>query len=93
MARRLLMHSVLAGLLFTWLLAGCHKPAVREKPVPDPLLTSKKPIEGRAHATDGLSPGRDDVLPTPPSPGIDAVKPRAAEAPVVRLLGVRQAAP
>jgi hypothetical protein len=35
---------------------GCNKQAVRDKPVSDPLLTSKKPVEGRAgsagpHAT------------------------------------------
>jgi hypothetical protein len=50
-----------------WALAGCHQPAVQQKQPPDPLLISKKPIEGRPHGDN-----RDgDVTvraPAPPAP-------------------------
>jgi hypothetical protein len=46
-------------------LAGCHQPAVQQKPPPDPLLISKKPIEGRPHAAeDGVDAAR--LQPPPP---------------------------
>ena len=45
---------------------GCHKPAVRDKPLPDPLLTSKKPIEGRTIFQESSDPREE--LPLPPLP-------------------------
>ncbi|MFO0846212.1 MAG: hypothetical protein U0797_28180 [Gemmataceae bacterium] len=66
--------------------AGCTKPAVREKPLPDPLLTSKKPIEGKPHLTD---PGeRDGELPPPP-PMPRALPGRAPAGSVVQMLQPR----
>jgi hypothetical protein len=47
--------------------AGCHRPAVREKPLPDPLLTSKKPIEGKAQFAEP-APRDLEVPPPPPRP-------------------------
>jgi hypothetical protein len=89
MKRHVQMRGCLAGLLLAWsLVGGCHKPAVTEKPVPDPLLTSKKAIEGRPHSMD--EPARsEDLLAPPPPPGYLA--PQANDAPVAHLLGVRAA--
>lgn len=41
--RWILLLSLVFG---TYSLIGCTKPALREKKIGDPLLTSKKPIEG-----------------------------------------------
>ena len=48
-------------------LAGCHQSAVQQKPPPDPLLISKKPIEGRPHADD-RDGGMTVRAPAPPAP-------------------------
>ncbi len=40
--------GTLALVLGIALTAGCNKPALRDKPPPDPLLSSKKPIENKA---------------------------------------------
>ena len=64
----------------------------KEKPVPDPLLTSKKPVEGRAHLTDDRSVEREDLLPPPPPPAPDFLTPRPNDS-VVRMLGVRPVQP
>ena len=72
-------------------LAGCHKPAMREKPLPDPLLTSKKPIEGKPHASDEEGGLREQIPPPPPMPpaldkGFASV---SQDMPLARLLGTR----
>lgn len=69
-------------------LAGCHKPAVREKPLPDPLLTSKKPIEGKPHAPEAPRP---HVPPPPPMPASadKGFASMAQDVPLVQLLGPR----
>ena len=82
------MQGVLAGMLLLGGLTGCHKPAIREKPVPDPLLTSKKPIAGRTIGTDGHATAGEEWLPPPPPPGADFLSPRR-EGIVVRMLGPR----
>lgn len=62
--RRALGMAGLAVLVLWGGQVGCNRPAVREKPLPDPLLTSKKPIEGKAHLAE---PGaRDEAIPAPP---------------------------
>lgn len=40
------------GLLGTVVLAGCNKQAVKQKTPPDPLLVTKKPVEGRPRSPD-----------------------------------------
>jgi hypothetical protein len=45
---------------------GCNKQAVRDKPVSDPLLTSKKPVEGRTGSTGPRSAYNE--VPPPPVP-------------------------
>jgi hypothetical protein len=47
-------------------LMGCHKSSLRPKDPPDPLLVTKKPVQGRAAAT-GLA-SQQDATP-PPVPG------------------------
>jgi hypothetical protein len=54
----------LGGLLLLGAVMGCHKNAVQTKVPPDPLVTTKKPVEGRprTHAPE------DDAMPEPPAP-------------------------
>lgn len=85
--RRMLTMAVLV----VWgSLLGCTRPAVREKPLPDPLLTSKKPIEGKPHVTEtGPSPA-EEWPPPPPRPADEPGQfPTTSEVPVVQLLGPR----
>jgi hypothetical protein len=48
---------------------GCTKPALRDKPPPDPLLTSKKPIEGKS--VSDVRPGPIEDYSPPPRPVVD----------------------
>ena len=49
---------------------GCHRNAVQKKqPPPDPLLITKKPVEGRIHTVDQSLTER--VEPAPPLPRED----------------------
>jgi len=54
-------------LLASSALLGCTKAAVQQKSVPDPLLLSKPPVEGRTHAAQA-SPLRPSEPPPPPAP-------------------------
>jgi len=72
--------AVLFGLT---LAAGCTKPALREKPPPDPLLTSKKPIEGKVSISDVRPAPPEDYSPPPRPRDEDEIRP-------VQLLGVRR---
>jgi hypothetical protein len=56
--------------LFVGVFAGCTKSAVRTKEVPDPMLVTKPPVEGRAHAAKSSPLSRGE--PAPPSPPADA---------------------
>lgn len=73
-------HILLTPLLLFALgaFSGCHKPAVREKPLADPLLTSKKPIEGRSTFQETSDPREELPLPPPPpaqsAPGASLVR-------------------
>jgi hypothetical protein len=60
---------------------GCaSKTAIRDKPPPDPLFVTKKPIEGKQHLTEARHAPEEDYSP-PPRPD-DEVRP-------VRLMGLR----
>jgi len=62
------------------LVMGCApKTAIRDKPPPDPLFISKKPIEGKQHLTEVRRPTEEDYSPPP----------RPADVPPIRLLSVR----
>lgn len=78
-------------LMFAWVAqTGCHKPAVREKPLPDPLLTSKKPIEGRPHVTSANLVAREEIPSPPPRPLGERDRPGgSSDLPIVQLLGPR----
>jgi hypothetical protein len=89
MMRRILSQAVLAGLLIGGGLLGCTKPMVKEKPVPDPLLTSKKPIEGRSLSSESPPPPSEDLLPPLPPAGTDFSVPRGSDGTIVRMLSVR----
>src|SRR4051812_26441031 len=69
--------------------AGCQKQVVHEKRLPDPLLTSKKPVEGRPHFADHAAPPRDDIPPPPPPPRDVPGIGLGPQPSVVQLLGPR----
>lgn len=59
------------GLLTLLLVAvtfGCHKPVVQQKTPPDPLLVSKKPIEGKTESGEPPLSARIDPQPPPLPP-------------------------
>jgi hypothetical protein len=47
---------------------GCTKPAVQHKEAPDPLLISKKPVEGRQRSPEAVTTALNEP-PPPPLPG------------------------
>ena len=70
---------------------GCHRSAVRDKnPPPDPLLVSKKPVEGRGHG-EPRSTVRGEVPPPAPPGDFATVSSPAEPSPLrpARLLGVQ----
>jgi hypothetical protein len=48
--RRRLCRLTWAALALGGVTLGCHRSAVQQKLPPDPLITSKKPVEGRPQA-------------------------------------------
>jgi hypothetical protein len=65
---------------------GCHKPVVREKGLPDPLLTSKKPIVGKPHL-ESAPEITEKIPPPPPPPAMKGTLSMKQEVPLVQLLG------
>ncbi len=64
---RTVVRAVLAAVLLGGAAAGCTKSAVRQKTPPDPLLVSKKPVEG---VPQPAAPATARVeVPPPPYPG------------------------
>jgi hypothetical protein len=87
------MGSKLGGLGLITLLVlglelGCHKSAVQHKEPPDPLLVTKKPVEGRPRPAEGA----DTVYREPPPPPIPSREPFPltvrGESPGPALLGI-----
>jgi len=66
---RTVVRAVLAAVLLGGAAAGCTKSAVRQKTPPDPLLVSKKPVEGVPQAAPPAT-ARVEV-PPPPYPAGD----------------------
>jgi hypothetical protein len=62
---RTLLRAVLLSLLLGGVVLGCHKPMVQQKVPPDPLLISKKPIEGRSQLGEPVLSTRIDPQPPP----------------------------
>jgi hypothetical protein len=60
----------LATLVLGGLTLGCHRNAVQKKQPPDPLLVTKKPVEGRPHAPEPEASVRAEP-PEPPAPAAD----------------------
>jgi hypothetical protein len=79
--RRYLWTAGLTSLIVAiGVITGCaSKPVMKEKPPADPLLTSKKPVEGRPHISDTRSAADEDYAP-PQRPAGDQP---------VRVMGVR----
>jgi hypothetical protein len=61
----------LAGLLVCGI--ACTKPAVHDKQSFDPLVTSKRAVEGKAHITDYRRSGQVEIPPAP-KPEAEAAK-------------------
>ncbi len=68
--RTMLGRMGLLALVFGAMILGCHKSAVQQKPPSDPLLISRKPIEGKDTPGDPLLVPRIDPL-QPPLPRHD----------------------
>jgi hypothetical protein len=66
---RNVVRTGLAALLLGGAALGCTKAAVRQKTPPDPLLVSKKPVEGVPQAAPPASVRAE--VPPPPYPGGD----------------------
>jgi hypothetical protein len=67
MARKL-RHVGWIALFLSAAILGCTKTAVQQKSVPDPLLLTKPPVEGRTHAAQSSPIRRSEPTPTPPAP-------------------------
>jgi hypothetical protein len=67
MARKL-RHIGWIAVLLSGAISGCTRTAVQQKPVPDPLLLTKPPVEGRTHAAQASPIRRGEPTPTPPAP-------------------------
>jgi hypothetical protein len=88
----MMIPCVLAGLVLGG--AGCTTTTpVKEKQIPDPLLTSKKPVEGRSRAAEERPVDRDDLQPPPPPPGAGLSGPGGGDVSVVQMLGERPTQP
>src|SRR5262245_37557864 len=72
---RLLPLGALAVAALIGGLVGCSKPVVREKPLADPLLVSKKPVEGKQGLGVSRAPTTEDVPPPPPPPTVRLLAP------------------
>jgi hypothetical protein len=64
--RRKLQHVGWGTLFIGVCLVGCTKAAVRPKEVPDPLLVTKPPVEGRSQTSKSSPLSRGE--PPPPMP-------------------------
>jgi hypothetical protein len=60
----------LSALVVGAALLGCNRSSVRDKAPPDPLLTSKRAVEGKANVSRSLGTARLET-PPPPAPGGD----------------------
>jgi hypothetical protein len=57
-----------ASLLFSSAILGCTKTAIQQKTVPDPLLVTKPPVEGRTQASQASPIHRSEFTPPPSAP-------------------------
>jgi hypothetical protein len=90
--RRTLLQVGLAALL-VGVAFGCQKQLVRkDKTPPDPLLVSKKPVEGRPHEEEEPPRSARVELPPPPPAGGGTVTVAAPGTPAA-LVGVKPAVP
>jgi hypothetical protein len=66
MGRKLFLFGV--GALALAAPLGCTKQVVRDKTPPDPLLVSKKPVEGKQNVLPAEPRPRAEFPPPPPAP-------------------------
>jgi hypothetical protein len=93
--RRTLQRVTAAGLVVAAATLGCNKQLVREKNPPDPLLVSKKPVEGRQ--SDQHGPVATAIPQPPPLPYAATATVEApsdtAPLPPAKLLGLKPLPP
>jgi hypothetical protein len=56
---------VVSTLLLGGATFGCHRSAVQPKQPPDPLLMTKKPVEGRLRGNGPGASARAEMIPSP----------------------------
>jgi hypothetical protein len=66
---------------------GCNRSVVRDKQVPDPLVMTKRPVEGKSHMTAGHKTAWSDV-PAPPRPEPATIT-TVSNPPDARLMGLK----
>ena len=66
MARKL-RHVGWLTFLLCGAILGCTKAAVQQKTIPDPLLVTKPPVEGRPHAAQASPIHHSEPSPKPPN--------------------------
>jgi hypothetical protein len=68
MGRLIRIGALLALILSLSACKNQQQQIIREKPLPDPLLTSKKPIEGKQWGNETVSSTQIELPPPPPMP-------------------------
>jgi hypothetical protein len=66
---RKLVRLFLATVLIGGVGLGCNRQVVQQKVPPDPLLTSKKPLEGKPNSAESAFSARLEA-PAPPAPAL-----------------------
>lgn len=88
--RRNMWRFCMGFLLISSFTLGCHRAAIQQKQPPDPLLVSKKPIEGKSVSANPtptsdptarrspvapVMPGREPALVTVPRDNVPVIRP------------------
>jgi hypothetical protein len=84
---RNLLAMTLTALALAELCVGCSRSVVRDKQIPDPLVMTRRPVEGKAHITEYRRASSTEV-PAAPQPAGNAVATPGQPA-AVRLIGLQ----
>jgi hypothetical protein len=84
---RNLLPMTLTALAFGGLCLGCSRSVVRDKQIPDPLVMTRRPVEGKAHTTDYRRASNSEV-PAAPQPEGNATA-TSTQPTSVRLIGLQ----
>jgi hypothetical protein len=85
---RKLLPTTLTALALGGLCVGCSRSVVREnKQIPDPLVMTRRPVEGKAHITEYRRASQSEI-PTAPRPESTTTA-TPASTPAARLIGLQ----